>query len=110
MLKKYSLIFALCCLMGCSPQSSTKEVSGLLRFGHEVRSFTDFQDNKEYWILDYSGQLMSEYQKIIGTDILAYQPIKAVLVVQDVGKMTDGFGADYDGAYEVKEIISLAKP
>ena len=48
MLKKYSLILALCCLMGCSPQSSTKEVSGLLRFGHEVRSFTDFQDNKEY--------------------------------------------------------------
>ena len=41
---------------------------------------------------------------------MKYQPIKAILKVQDIGEQTDGFGAEYEGTYEVKEIISLSQP
>lgn len=90
--------------------SQTKEVEGTLRMGHEVRSFTDASDHKEYWLIDKSQSLMPAYQKIIGKEIADYQPIHARLQVKDIGKIEDGFGAEYDGGYEVKKIISISYP
>lgn len=87
--------------------NNIKTVNGTLVIGHEVRAFTDDQDGKEYWVIDKSGRLITEYKKAIGTDIVNYEPVKAKLKVQQKAKMTDGFGADYTGTYEVKEIISL---
>ena len=77
--------------------------------GHEVRSFTDNSDKKEYWLIDKSQSLMPAYQKIIGQEVADYQPIHARLQVKDIGKIEDGFGAEYDGGYEVKKIISIQK-
>ena len=37
------------------------------------------------------------------------QPIQARLKVKNLGKMSEGFGAEYDGAYEVIEIEDLSK-
>ena len=108
MIKIFTSIFCLLYLLGCQ-QSQLKEVSGTLRIGHEVRSFTDTQDKKEYWIIDKSGTLIKEYQKTIGTNIVNNQPVSAVLKVKNIGKIDEGFGAEYDGAYEVKKIISLQK-
>lgn len=88
--------------------SQTKEVEGTLRMGHEVRSFTDNSDKKEYWLIDKSQSLMLAYQKIIGKGVSAYQPVHARLQVKDIGKLEDGFGAEYDGAYELKKIIKLS--
>lgn len=90
--------------------SQTKEVEGTLRMGHEVRSFTDASDHKEYWLIDKSQSLMPAYQKIIGQEVADYQPIHARLQVKDIGKIEDGFGAEYDGGYEVKKIISISYP
>lgn len=102
----FSLIFILSLLSACSQE---KEVEGTLRLGHEVRSFTDQADNKEYWLIDKSGQLMPAYKKITGQEIINSQPIHAKLIVKDIGKISDGFGAEYDGAYELKKIIKLSK-
>ncbi len=90
--------------------SQTKEVNGTLRMGHEVRSFTNNSDHKEYWLIDKSQSLMPAYQKIIGQEVASYQPIHARLQVKDIGKLEDGFGAEYDGSYEVKKIIALSYP
>lgn len=90
--------------------SQTKEVEGTLRMGHEVRSFTNASDHKEYWLIDKSQSLMPAYQKIIGKEVADYQPVHARLQVKDIGKIEDGFGAEYDGGYEVKKIISLSYP
>lgn len=87
--------------------NNIKTVNGTLVIGHEVRAFTDDQDGKEYWVIDKSGRLITEYKRAIGADIVNYEPVKAKLKVQQKAKMTDGFGADYTGTYEVKEIISL---
>ena len=108
MIKILASIFCLLYLCGCQ-QPQLKEVSGTLRIGHEVRSFTDIQDKKEYWIIDKSGTLIKEYQKTIGTNIVNNQPVRAVLKVENIGKIDEGSGAEYDGTYEVKKIISLQK-
>ena len=97
-------------LAACSPSGSENEVSGILRLGHEIRSFTDQSDNNEYWVIDKSGKLMAEYKKIIGTEIINNQPVWAKLKVRKAQKQQDGFGKDYAGTYEVEEIVSLQKP
>lgn len=106
-MKKVILVCLWVLLCGGCDHYNTKTVSGSLLMGHEVRAFSDDKDGKEYWIIDKSGNLMKEYKKAIGTDIVNYEPVKAKLKVQQKAKMTDGFGADYIGTYEVKEIIFL---
>lgn len=85
-----------------------QEVCGTLRMGHEVRSFTNEADNKEYWLIDKSQTLMPAYQKIIGQEVPNSQPVRACLEVKNIGKPQDGFGAEYDGGYELQKIINLS--
>lgn len=103
----FSLLLMTGLICACS---QTKEVNGTLRMGHEVRSFTDNFDKKEYWLIDKSQSLMPAYQKIIGPKTSDYQAIHARLQVKNIGKIEDGFGAEYDGGYEVKKIIALFYP
>ena len=58
--------------------SQTKEVNGTLRMGHEVRSFTNNSDHKEYWLIDKSQSLMPAYQKIIGQKLPLINPFMHV--------------------------------
>ncbi len=90
-------------------ESEVKNVEGIVRIGHEVRSFQDNRDCKEYWLVDKSGKLVRKYKNIIGTEDVHYQPVFARLKVKNIGKMSEGFGAEYDGAYEVIEIEDLSK-
>lgn len=90
------------------PTSHSQEVEGTVRLGHEVRSFTDSRTGQEYWLIDKSGQLMQQYQQALQTDIINYQPVYAKLLVRDIGRMSDGFGAEYDGTYEVEQILLLS--
>ena len=46
-MKKIVIVFILSLLTACSNE---KEVEGTLRLGHEVSSFTDNADQKEYWL------------------------------------------------------------
>ncbi len=96
-------------LLGCAMHYDTKEVQGILTMGHEVRVFRDFYDNREYWIIDKSGILMKKYQEIIGSSLTRYQPVHALLDVVNCTEPQEGFGSEYEGCYEVKEIISLSK-
>ena len=50
---------------------------------------------------------MSKYQQVTKSNIANYQPTVAVLEVKKLPKMTDGFGSDYDGTYQIENIISL---
>ena len=101
----YILLLSLSLLTNCS--DGVKEVEGTVRLGHEVRAFTDNKDQKEYWLIDKSDLLMKAYNEAIKPQIAKYQPLKARLKVKDLGKLQEGFGAEYDGTYEVQEIISI---
>lgn len=105
-LKKFFIVFSALFLFACSGEN-TKVVDGTLVLGHEVRSFVESGQTKEYWIIDKSGTLYQEYSKIAPIEMGNYIPVHAKLKVKNLPKMEDGFGADYDGTYEVVEIISL---
>ncbi len=87
--------------------SKEKFVSGRLVMGHEVRAFVENGQNKEYWIIDKSGCLYKQYSQIVPIEKGSCIPVNAELKVKELPKMEEGFGAEYDGAYEVIEIISL---
>lgn len=86
---------------------STYTVSGQLVIFHEVRAFTADGDTTEQWIIDKSGKLISDYRSLTGDGVEKATPVKAVLKVKNLGKLDDGFAADYDNALEVVEIVSL---
>ena len=104
---KKLLIIALSSVLLSSCSDNIKEVEGTVRLGHEVRAFTDNKDQKEYWLLDKSGNLEKAYQEAIHSKIMNYQPVRAKLKVQPRKKSEDGFAAEYDGTYEVKQILTL---
>lgn len=93
-------------LIGCSNQPDNI-VNGTLVMGHEVRAFTQDGQDKEYWLIDKSGELYNKYQEIAPIEQGAYIPVHAELKVKKLPKMEDGFGAEYDGTYEVVEILSV---
>lgn len=107
MIKNFCIVVSTLLLLSCGLTKNCREVSGILRFGHEVRSFTNLEDGNEYWIVDKSGKLMAEYKKIIGTEVINNQPVSAKLKILKIEKQPDGFGKEYAGTYELKEIISL---
>ena len=92
--KIWMILGCLLLVLGCQQAPEPKEVSGTLQLGHEVRAFRDNADNKEYWLIDKSGQLIQQYLQALQTDIINYQPVYAKLLVRDIGRMSDGFGAE----------------
>lgn len=99
-------LFIVALVSGCS-KNDVKIVSGTLTMGHEVRAFVENGQDKEYWIIDKSGNLYEQYTQISPVEQGGYVPVIAELKVKELPKMEDGFGAEYDGTYEVIEIISL---
>ena len=105
--KLWTIFLGLLLMIGCQQAPEPKEVSGTLQLGHEVRAFRDNADNKEYWLIDKSGRLMTEYQKLLGTETVKYQPVQATLKVREITEPQEGFGADYDGTDELEDIVLL---
>lgn len=96
-----------------SPQEQTTDVppftvTGRLIIGHEVRSFIADGDTTEYWIIDETDSLKPLYEQTVGEKAKPYTAVKASLRVVDAGKSSDGFAAEYDGVYRVKEVIEVA--
>lgn len=50
---------------------------------------------------------MSEYKKAAAGSIINVTPVLAELTVEEAPQMPDGFGADYDGTYNVLKIVSI---
>ena len=97
--------FVLC---ACA-ENKAEVISGTLTMGHEVRAFVPDGQDKEFWLIDKSGDLYEQYQKVAPIESGAYIPVLAELKVTELPKMQDGFGAEYDGTYDVIETISITK-
>ena len=50
---------------------------------------------------------MSEYKKAAADSIINATPVLPELTVEEAPQMPDGFGADYDGTYNVLKIASI---
>ena len=88
-------------------KENLRTVKGTLILGHEVRSFKAEGDTLEYWVTDSTGTLEASYQKTVGDGAEPYTPVYVELKVRDQGKATDGFALDYDGVYQVEEIVAI---
>lgn len=81
-------------------------IEGELRIGHEVRAFTPSGSDREFWIVDKTGLLLEMYDKITKGQKNG-KPVKATLRLEYNGKWDDGFAAEYDGTYLVREVVEL---
>ena len=66
---------------------------GTLVLAHETRSFTPAGDSLARWVVDKTGRLAQEYDKLTG-GIKNGTPVYAELEVVDAGKTDEGFGED----------------
>lgn len=83
-----------------------KRVKGTLILAHEIRSFRDVDTQKEYWVIDQTGQLYARYDSLT-QGIKNGTPVEAELCVKEAEHRTDGFAADYTGTYHIIKIINL---
>lgn len=84
----------------------TKRVKGRLIIGHEVRSFMADNDTCEYWVIDRTGRLAAEYDRVTG-GVKNGRVVEGELEVRDTGPRDEGFAAEYTGVYEVTKVVSL---
>lgn len=83
-------------------------VKGKLAIGPEVRSFIPEGNNDTYWIIDETGELYHEYDKITG-GIKNGTSVYAELQVEDMGKSNEGFSSGYKSVYKVYKINKIHK-
>lgn len=100
------------CLTAMDAVSDSTQVlynlSGEVRIGHEVRSFRPENSDKEYWLVDKTGTLTEIYDRKTGEQKNG-KPLQMMLKLEYNGKWDDGFAADYDGVYFVREVLDGQK-
>lgn len=90
-----------------SPEvSGARIVKGRLVLGHEVRAFTPCGDTCTYWVVDRTGTLVAEYDRITCGEKNG-RAVVAELEVVGRGPSDDGFAAEYAGVYEVTKVIRM---
>ena len=83
---------------------------GTLVFAHETRSFTPSGSPVSYWVVDKTGKLSEDYDRLTG-GVKNGTPVYAELEVVDMGKSDEGFAKSYESVYQVVKIngLSLSK-
>lgn len=98
----------------CGPKSASERTDSIMGLrgqvvlAHEVRAFVPEGDTTEYWIVDRSGTLERAYDSVTGGQKNG-QPVRAELKVRYTGPSDEGFAADYEGVFEVVEVLSVEK-
>ncbi len=86
--------------------SDLKTVKGTLILGHETRSFIPEGSCEAYWIVDKTGKLYRDYDKLT-KGVKNGTPLTAQLRVKDMGPSKEGFAATYKSVWHVYGIDSL---
>ena len=88
-------------------EDSVSVITGKLIIGHEVRSLMVDGDSTEYWFIDRSGNVEQEYERVVPEGIKSYTPVRVEMKVKYLGKSDEGFAAEYDGVYEILELLKM---
>jgi uncharacterized lipoprotein NlpE involved in copper resistance len=88
-------------------QGKTLIFKGLYSYGPEVKSFTDCDEGREYWVADSAKNLELEYanQGFEKPYTPVYIEVEAHLVKSDTTTITGG----YDSTMVVTKVIKLTK-
>lgn len=97
--------------VGATKRFAVGEVTtlrGRVVVAHEVRSFIPAGDTTEYWIVDPSGTLEREYDRVT-RGIRNGKPVDAELTLRYKGPSDEGFAAEYEGVFEVETVRSMER-
>jgi len=110
----FGLFFALGLLWACGNNNNTAQqegkpvtLKGLYSFGPEMKSFTDCDEGREYWVADSAKNLELEYVNL-GFEkpyMPVYIEVEAHLVKSDTTTVTGG----YDSTMVVTKVLKILK-
>lgn len=83
-------------------------LDGTLTIGHEIRTFQPNDCKDLYWVIDKTGILYQQYNRITNGQKNG-KPVHAMLKMEYNGEWKDGFASEYPGTFIVREIIKLSK-
>lgn len=114
--KKLIFPFAILFLFFCACNSSMNEnensksvkiAKGLYSFGPEMKSFTNCEENREYWVADSSNTLELAYQNLEFEK--PYMPVYIEVEAHFIKTNPTIAPVDYDSTMVVTKLIKISK-
>lgn len=112
--KAFVLIFALAAtLVACNSDAGTEDkvskrvVRGLYSFGPEIKSFTDCEDGKEYWVADSAKSLELAYSNFNFEK--PYEPVYIEAEAHLIKSDSLIVSADFDSTLVVTKLLKITK-
>ena len=85
----------------------SKTLAGLYSFGPEIKSFTDCEEGKEYWVADSAKTLELAYSNL-GFE-KPYTPVYIEAECRFVKSDTGTVNGDYDSTMVVTKLIKISR-
>ena len=92
---------------GTQENSKTTVIKGLYSYGPEIKSFTECEDGREFWVADSAKTLELAYSNL-GFEkpyTPVYIEVECKLVKSDTSKVT----GDYDSTMVVTKLLKISK-
>ncbi|TKC12444.1 hypothetical protein FA048_02170 [Pedobacter polaris] len=109
----FTLFAAMLMLSACNDDKKTDDnnkpvvVKGLYSFGPEVKSFTNCEDSREYWVIDSAKTLELAYSDL-GFE-KPYTPVYIEVESHFVKSDTTAVNGDYDSTMVVTKLLKISK-
>ena len=88
-------------------ENKTVVLKGLYSYGPEVKSFTDCEEGREYWVADSAKTLELEYSKL-GFE-KPYTPVYIEVECKLIKSDTTTITGDYDSTMVVTKLLKISK-
>lgn len=107
------LLLLLTFFAACNRNSANKKqekpriVKGLYSYGPEIRSFTDCNEAREYWVIDSAKTLELAYSNMNFEK--PYEPVYIEVECRVVKSDSLAISADYDSTMVVTKLLKMTK-
>lgn len=103
-----SVLFVACVNKQADDQkSNTKVIKGLYSYGPEIKSFTDCEEGREYWVADSAKTLELAYSKFNFEK--PYEPVYIEAECHLIKSDSLSVSADFDSTLVVTKLIKITK-
>lgn len=109
-----TLVVSMCLLVACngnkqgdSEKQKAVVAKGLYSFGPEVKSFTDCEEGREYWVVDSAKTLELAYSNL-GFE-KPYTPVYIEAECHFIKSDTTTVTGDYDSTMVVTKLLKISK-
>lgn len=108
----FNILFLMLAIVACKGKKEVNEVKninlkGLYSYGPEIKSFTDCEEGREYWVADSAKQLELAYNNLDFEKpyIPVYIEIEGHFIKSDTSTIT----GDFDSTLVVTKLIKISK-